>query len=172
MRPKEGIMGVRGQPIEIVLDGERLLDLSIGQYTCLELTAGEYDMSVTSWTIERDAQVKTSRQFVLDVAAKDTAYLLFTLEKISYWDILGQRMSEKTRALADKVAHEHDTTEVHLGKYVKMRFIAKDNSGTTSMANTPPGIGYMVGSLSREAAMEAKSKLERVEGAPGTSRPK
>jgi len=169
MRPSEGFMGVRGMPIGIDLDDENLLDLSIGQYTFLDLKPGKYDMVVTSWTVEgpNNAQVQTSRSFVLDLAEADSVYLLFTLEKIDFWTILGQKLTEQIDTLGQKISELvfPDRITIPLGKHVSLLFILESESQLASQINSQPGIGYTVESVSRETAIEVESKLEPVEGA-------
>lgn len=169
LRPKEGFMGVRGMSIGIDLEGEHLLDLSIGQYTFLDLTPGKYDMVVTSWTVEgpNNAQVKTSRDFVLDLAEADSVYLLFTLEKIDFWKMLGQRLAEQVDSLTHKLAEQvfPDTVTVRLGKHVSLIFTSESKRQLSSQGESQPGIGYTVESVSRETAIEVAMRLEPVEGA-------
>lgn len=154
-------MGVRGRPIAIDLDGENLLSLSVGQYTFLNLKPGKYDMVVTSWTVEGpdNAMAETSRDFVLDLAEADSVHLLFTLEKIDFWGIVGQKLAEQADALSHELAEQvfPDTITIPLGKYVSLKF--------TSGSKPQPGIGYTVESVRRETAREVASKLELVEGA-------
>jgi hypothetical protein len=166
LRPREGFMGVRGMPIGIHLDGEDLLDLSIGQYTFLDLKAGEYDMVVTSSTVEgsNNAQVKTSRSFVLDLAGADTVYLLFTLEKIDFWEVLGQKIAERTDTLTQDLARQLSTITIPVSKRVTLQF-SDSQLQPSSQSKVRPGIGYTVESVSREVAIEVASKLEPVEGA-------
>ena len=161
LRPKEGFMGVRGMSIGINLDGEDLLDLSIGQYTFLDLKPGEYDMMVTSWTVEgpNNAQAQTTRNFVLDLAEADSVYLLFTLEKIDFWEELSQKLAN---TVIPKIGDEVDTITVPLGKHLSIRFIS-DNKSQLSKPHS--GRGYKVESVGREAASDVASKLEPVEGA-------
>lgn len=160
-------MGVRGKPIGIDLDGENLLKLSIGQYTFLDLQRGEFDMVVTSWTVEGpdNAMAETSRDFHLDLAKTDSVYLLFTLEKIDFWEILGQKYSEMVDNAVDKLVESvfSDTITVPVGKYVSLQFSSERKRQLLSQ--NKPGIGYTVESVSRQAAVEAASKLEPVEGA-------
>jgi hypothetical protein len=148
LRPEQGFMGVRGKPVGIDLDGENLLDLSVGHYTCLRLKPGTYDMKVTSWTIEgeNNAMVETSRQFILDLTPADSVYLLFTLEKFDFWETLEQRLPEV-----------FFTGIVHIGEHLTLTF--------EPQATRRPGIGYQVEPVSRERALEAASKLTLVEDA-------
>lgn len=163
LRPKEGFMGVRGKPIGIHLDSEHLLDLSIGEYTFLDLQQGEYDMVVTSSTIEgpNNAMVETSRDFVLDLADADSVYLLFTLEQSNFWEMVNQNLADQVDASTGKLISQLDTITVRFGKHVVMRF----GTPATPQPSYHPGIGYKVESVSRQAAIEMASKLEPVEGA-------
>lgn len=162
-------MGVRGKPIGIDLDGENLLSLSVGQYTFLDLKPGKYDMVVTSWTLESsdNAMVETSRYFVLDVAGADSVYLLFTLEKINFWEILGHKVAEGVRSVAQKASEQvfPDTLQLQIGKHVSVQLSSHVEPQLSSESKPQPGIGYTVESVSRETAIEAASKLEPVEGA-------
>lgn len=150
LRPKQGFMGVSGKPIGINLDGENLLDLSVGQYTFLDLKAGQYDMVVTSWTVEApdNAMAETSRYFVLDLAEGDSVYLLFTLEESNFWNRFKQ-------SIAQQILNE--PSELQIGEHVTLQL--------SSEHKPQPGIGYKVKSVSRKTAIEAASELEPVEGA-------
>ena len=168
LRPKEGfIMGVRGKPIVIDLDGENLLSLSIGEYTMLHLRRGKYGMKVTNTTLEGpdNAVVETSRDFILDLAEQDSVYLLFTLEKSNFWDMFSQKFAEQAAASAQKIGEPFDTLTVPTGNHGSLSFVSVSSSRLSSQDKHQPGIGYKVDSVSREAAMELASKLEPVEGA-------
>jgi len=156
-------MGVRGKPIGIQLDGEHLLDLSIGEYTFLDLQQGEYDMAVTSSTIEGpdNAMVETSRDFVLNVAEGDSVYLLFTLEQSNFWKMFNQNLADQYDALIDKTFNQLDTINIHLGRHVAIRYTTPG----TPQHPYHPGIGYKVESVSRETAIQVASTLAPVEGA-------
>jgi len=142
-------MGVRGKPIGIELDGEELLQLSVGHYTLLDLKPGIYDMVVTSWTVEgpKNSMAETSRKFVLDLEKADSVYLLFTLEESNFWNRFKQSIGEQI---------SNDTLKLPLGEHMTVRF--------SSDSKPQAGIGYKVESVSRETAMEVASELERVEG--------
>jgi len=149
-------MGVRGKLIGIHIDREHLLDLSIGEYTFLDLPRGKYDMVVSSTTIEGpdNAMVETSRDFVLDVAGADSVYLLFTLEESNFWELFRENLSDQYDAAVDRLFSRLDTIIVRMG-----------GTPGTPLSTPRPGIGYTVQSISREAATEAASKLEAVKGA-------
>ena len=156
--PKEGLGGGWAAPIEINLDGENLLDLSVGQYTLLDIKPGKYEMVITSWTDgpkDMDVatnipppRVQTSRNFMLDLGEADSMYLLFSLEKIDYWDNLFKEFGEKIF---------NTTITIPLGEHVTMRF--------SNESKPQPGIGYTVKSVSRVTAIGIASNLEPVEGA-------
>ena len=157
-------MGVRGKPIEIHLDGEHLLDLSIGEYTYLDLSPGEFDMVVTSWTIEGpdNAMAETSRDFTLDLGERDSVYLLFTLEKSGFWELFNESLAAQVDAASERLISQIDTVKIRLGRHAGMDF-STNNAQPPSQNH--PGIGYRVESIRREAAIAVASKLEPVEGA-------
>ena len=150
LRPGQGFMGVRGKPIEIDLDGEELLNLSVGQYTVLDLKAGKYDMMVTSWTVQApdNAMAKTSRNFSLDLAEGDSVYLLFTLEETNFWNLFKQSIAQQIL---------NDPPTLQLGNHVTLQFSPENEH--------QPDIGYKVTSVTRKAAIAVASELKPVEGA-------
>jgi hypothetical protein len=160
LRPTERLMmGVRGKPMGITLDGEHLMDLSVGQYTLVKLRPGSYNTVVTNWTLlpPKSAVVETSRDFILDLSKPEPVYLRFTLENSNYWRLFRESFSDSIR---QQIAAGADTVVVPMGKNVSMRLSSATRSAFASGAT-----GYKVESLSREAAIGAAAKLEPVEGA-------
>jgi len=93
-------------------------------------------------------RVQTSRNFMLDLGEADSMYLLFSLEKIDYWDNLFKEFGEKIF---------NTTITIPLGEHVTMRL--------SNESKPQPGIGYTVKSVSRVTAIGIASNLEPVEGA-------
>ena len=159
MRPKEGFIGVMGKPMGITLDGEELLDLTIGDYTFFDIKPGTYDMVVTNSTVEgpNNAEVKTSRNFILDFAQADSVYLLFALEKHDFWTIMNKKIEVGINNSIEKLAENIFT--VRIGQHVTLKFYE------AQLKQNHPGTGYTVRSVSRDTAIEAASKLNPVAGA-------
>ena len=169
LRPGQGFMGVRGKLMEVSIDGEKLMDIAVGDYTFLRLDPGKYDMTITSWTVEgpENKMAETSRDYILELEPADSVYLLFTLEDINFWEILDQKFAEVIDTLSRKIGEELDSATditIHLGKHVSLQF-SSASERQPSQVEHQTGIGYKVESVSRETAIETTSELEPVEGA-------
>ncbi len=172
LRPSEGFIGVRGKLIEVSIDNEKLIDLAVGDYTCLRVSPGEYDMNVTSWTVEapNNEMVQTSREFVLELVPADSVYLLFTCEDFDFWkafrENLAAQIDEEIDTFIDKKFDAMTTVNIPMGKFFgPLRFSLRSERLRSSQREHQPGPGYTVESVSRQIAIELATELEPVEGA-------
>jgi len=157
-------MGVSGGLMEVSIDNEKLMDLAVGDYTCLRVAPGEHYMNVTSWTyvgIDNE-EAQTSREFILELIPADSVYLLFTLEDFDFWKIFKQKLSEEIDIFIDKKFDALATVNIPMGKYFgPLRFSLQSENQKEHQY----GIGYKVESINRETALEVVLELEPVEDA-------
>lgn len=137
------------EPIEILLDVEKLLDLSEGKYTVLKIKPGKYGVVINNSKWEKvDTQyvtVNITRNFDVDLSKADSVYIVFNREKFDFWELVG-------KSFIDEIIPVIDT--ISIGEY----FSIPTEAGT----KTYPGYGYTGKSVTRKTAVKIASELEPV----------
>jgi hypothetical protein len=159
-------MGVMDKPFGIDLDGERLMELSKGQYTMLKLRAGKYDMVVTNTTVEgpTNSMGEATRSFVLELRGTDAVYLMFKHEPTSFWGRFSDALGDQVKAGTQKLVADATTVTIPVGDRVTLKFYDSKLQNPTE-SEPRRGIGCVVESVTRGTAKDAAVELDPVEGA-------
>ena len=167
LRLKENAMGMKGRPIEILIDNEKLLDLSVGEYTFLDIKPGKYNVMISGWAFDRThyADIWASRNYILELGLEDSVFLLFTLEKVGFWSIVGDRIANQVDMSVKNLIEDLTTFNIPLGKNLWLQFSASEGSQNSTQVQYQNEYGTIVASVSREKAIEVASQLKPVEDA-------